>query len=110
MTKEKFQQMMLNVSPEIQADLVNQRRRTGKTLGEMLITLGKALQVPNTKIKICDYEPYAKIDLNTNFKTNLLPQLEHLIEVLDLSNLIINKSDRTLTYDLSFMKLPEIKK
>lgn len=68
-------------------------RRTGKTTGQLLKTIGTALQIPETNIPIKDFEPYDPVLKGRQFikYRYLIPMIKDLIKQLRLEGMIVHK-------------------
>lgn len=76
--------------------LIDERRRTGKTLGQCFSLIGEAMK--HGSVKITDYEPYHNLPEHS-IRINVIPTILELIEKNNLKGLTINHFKMTLVYD-----------
>lgn len=82
------------------ADIIKQRRRTGKTTGACMSIIGECLKYPGMSIKIYDFEPYVALNSRMTNRTNVIPTIQAILTRLGLLNFTINMMDETITYNL----------
>lgn len=75
---------------------------TGRTTGILIEFIGMAMQHPNKKFKISDI---TEKDHGTRVvHTHVLDQIEDLICKMELKFFTLNRTEKTLSYDVHFTK------
>lgn len=106
--KAGFKELKKDFSKSQWYVFIQDRRRTGNTAGHLLGLISLAMATPNVKVAITDNVPgwqnHPEVNSKRQLRLNVLPMLIELIDKLKLEDFKINKTDLTLTYDLSWLK------